>query len=168
MATTSKKPQDSRNDFLVYEVGYLLLPTLNDEKVAAAAGDFKSAVSEAGGSFIGEEYPKVRRLSYPVSKSIGGKKTPFESAYFGWIKFESAAAGAQKLKNFFGGDDRVLRFLLNKTVKDSVLARPKLVRPARPAEGGKAPVFKPSLEKEPAKPISDEELDTAIEKLVVK
>src|SRR5258708_36612471 len=73
----------------VYEIGYLLVPSLPAERIPEEAGRMRELVEKYGGTLIAEEDPKLRELSYPMQRMISHKRETFASAYFGWVKFKA-------------------------------------------------------------------------------
>ena len=72
----------------VYEVAFNIVPTLSDEALAAEFGNLKEALSKAGAPVISEQYPKTIPLAYTMNRVINNKNNKFNSAFFGWVKFE--------------------------------------------------------------------------------
>lgn len=140
----------------IYEIGYHLVPTLSEEDVALRVGDIQKLVSTHDGNVIGEEFPQMTDLAYTMRKMIAGKWEKYDTAYFGWIKFDTTSTEAQALNEDLRALDFVLRFILVKTVREAPVVRmaPKKEVAEKPKkEGGE-------------KPISPEEVDKAIDELV--
>jgi len=126
------------NDNRIYEVGYLVLPTLPEDKVAAAVGDLKAALEKSNAVVISDENPRVTRLAYSIEKVIDNKKNKFDTAYFGWVKFEAPAEAAQDLKGSLDRNEKFVRFMIIKTVRENTMAPKKVFRP----EGARRPSTK--------------------------
>ncbi|MBI3633019.1 MAG: 30S ribosomal protein S6 [Candidatus Vogelbacteria bacterium] len=142
----------------LYEVGYLLIPLIPEDKVADEVNTLRSYIESANGFIVGEDQPKMRRLSYSIKqRGVASKKLRFEDAYFGWIRFQASGADALKINDSFDKNDKVLRYILIKPVKD-VPRIPRLVTPAKP----KAEIVK----KEKKTVLSDQELDKEIDQLL--
>jgi ribosomal protein S6 len=139
----------------LYEVGYLLISTLSDEQVAEAAKAVRDVVESNGGSVTKEEAPKFKRLAYSMRKKIDTKYHDFDTAYFGYIIFESEATAVGSIESAVGALAPVLRRLV---VKDPVLDR--LVDADAVEEEDERPVAADVEE------VSDEELDKSIDKAV--
>src|SRR3989344_8989196 len=90
----TKGPQDSR----VYELGYLLVPTIPEEDVPVIYGNLKELVSSLGGSAISDEMPKMIPLAYAMTKVVNNARGKFNTAYFGWMKFTMGAEAVLELK----------------------------------------------------------------------
>jgi len=113
----------------VYEVSFNIVPTLADELVAAEFGNLKEALSKLGGSVIAEQYPKLINLAYEMNRVIANKNTKFNSAYFGWVKFEAPATAAPELKKALDRNENIIRFMIIKTVRENTMAPKKIFRP---------------------------------------
>jgi ribosomal protein S6 len=162
-----KKEESSLGDELqVYELGYHLLPTISLENLDKEVLAIKSVIEKNGALFIGEEgSPKTTQLAYSMNKVIGNKKTDFDTTHFGWIKFEANPESIVKIDTNLMAIENILRFLLIKSVRESKMISRK------PSIVGKIPqtakVSKPKG-KEVAEPISEKEVDKAIEELIVE
>ncbi|MEK7581959.1 MAG: 30S ribosomal protein S6 [Patescibacteria group bacterium] len=105
----------------IYEVGYLLAPSLPEEKLFQLVEDLKDAIVKDGGAIITEEFPKLRDLAYQISKIINRKKEIFGSALFGSVKFELEAENISNIKKHFESNEAVIRFLLITTVRENTM-----------------------------------------------
>ncbi|MEK7070694.1 MAG: 30S ribosomal protein S6, partial [Patescibacteria group bacterium] len=150
----------------VYEVGYHIVPAVPMESLQGEVENIKNFLAKEGAAITSEEFPKLIELAYSISKVISGAKRNFNTAYFGWIKFDAGEAPVAKIKKFFDENENILRFLLIKTVKESTLFTPKLFDTSTKEE---AKSSKNDLsEKEIKSPISQEELDKTIDKLIAE
>ena len=147
----------------VYELGLNLLPTIAEENVAAVFGDIKAVLEKSGAVFISEEYPKMRPLAYTMLKNEAGRNEKFNFAYFGWVKYELPKAKAEEVKEEIEKNKNILRFLIVKTVRENTLYSHKIVR----KEGEKAETKEEAPVVDVA-PMSEEEVDKAVEELVVE
>ena len=155
----------------VYEAGFHIVPSAPEAKISSEAESIKALIKKIGGELITDESPKKINLAYTMVKDIAGKKQRFDSAYFGWIKFEMKTDSIMKVKEGMDGNKNILRFLIIKTVKESTLA-PKTAVFAKD-EIQKKPKPKPILktddkDKDKGEKITQEELDKTIEELIVK
>jgi ribosomal protein S6 len=151
-------------DGRVYELSYLFVPLLAEETVAASFGNLKALLEKHGATFIGEEMPKMIELAYEMSRVIENKKTWFDNAYFGWIKFEIDPSEIAAIEEILLRDEQVLRYMTLKTVRENTMASKKPLREYRKrtsdkAEGG---------EEAPAAPMNKEEVDKQIDALVTE
>ncbi|OGG47337.1 hypothetical protein A2671_01490 [Candidatus Kaiserbacteria bacterium RIFCSPHIGHO2_01_FULL_49_13] len=170
MAERKEKTAETEDrEAKVYELGYLLVPTLEEEKIAGEAGVLKEVLQKAGGVFVAEEFPKKIPLAYAMAKEVGGKRAWHTNAYFGWMKYELSPAAAAELANDLKENESLLRFLLIQTVRESTMApkRPLYVKMEPPARTeGKTGVRKAAKPAGPA--MTEEELDRTIEELVIE
>lgn len=148
----------------VYEIGYLLVASLPEEKVASEVENLKSVLSKKGVEFIGEEIPELRPLAYSMVKKIGTANHKFDKGYFGWFKFEAKAGDINDIKKSFEENPHMLRMLLISTIKENTYL------------GKKSPVPMPEAPIEPSVeniatdtlvvPASVEDMDKSIDALV--
>lgn len=102
----------------VYEVGYLLLPSVPEERLETEVSTIKTMIKDAGGSLISEEDPKSRHLAYEMTKRIAGAIERYHDAYFGWIKFEVSADALPEMIATLDKSATILRYLLVKTTRE--------------------------------------------------
>ncbi|MDE1975038.1 MAG: 30S ribosomal protein S6, partial [Patescibacteria group bacterium] len=103
----------------IYEIGYLIAG-VPEERVTAEADAIRSAVSAAGASIMAEETPKHERLAYTMrKKTMSGSYDKFDSAHFGWLKFEAVSDKVEALKKQIEAMPAVLRMLLISTVREN-------------------------------------------------
>ncbi len=162
-----KNIKEDRSD--VYEIGYLLVSSIPEEKVASEAASLKEALSKKGAEFLGEEAPELRTLAYTMVKKIGTSNHRFDQGYFGWFKFELSVKEIEGIKKSFEENPNMLRMLLITTVKEntylgkkspsaSVIKAEEMVSPEVVAE--------PAKEAAPVAAASIEEMDKSIDAMV--
>lgn len=161
------KKEKGEGSLHAYEVGYHIVPAIPVENLANEVENIKNFLAKEGAVIISEEFPKMRELAYSISKTAGGIKRNFDTAYFGWIKFDAGEAPIAKIKKFFDENENILRFLLINTVRENTLYSPKIPDVVLVKEEPKA-AKKDSSEKEIKSPISQEELDKTIDKLIAE
>lgn len=151
----------------VYEVGYQIVPTIKEEDIDKAVGGIRAAIETAGGSFVSEGAPELMKLAYPIIRHEHGKNTSYDRGYFGWLKFESAPSMIKDLEETLKRDPNVLRSIVFRTVREETRARMKLatLREVRRTDTLKA---SPRKVEENAAPVSEEDLDKAIEGLTTE
>lgn len=156
---TEKGDQENK----IYEVGYLLVPELAESAVAESVGELKAlTLDKLGGIEISSEMPKAIELAYSMDKRIGSKIESYSRAYFGWLKFELPADNIGKVKAALEKNNKIIRFLIIKTVRESTMSVKKVfTRP--PIEMTRR---KPEIPTGPA--MTEEELDKTIEELVIE
>ena len=159
----NKITEVKESDQKVYEVGYLLVPSIPEENVPAMHGDLKELVSSFGGEPISDEIPRMLPLAYTISKVVSNVRGKWNNAYFGWVKFYIEAGQISKLKEKLDQDPNLIRFLLIKTVKENTIAAKRFMhrspthgRPVRERKEGDVPPV----------PINKEEIDKEIDAMV--
>jgi ribosomal protein S6 len=147
----------------IYELGYLLVPTLSEEDVPVTFGNLKELVSSLGGIAISDEMPKMLTLAYPMVKVISNIRNKFKTAYFGWVKFTMDSDKVLELKKRLDLDPNFIRFLILKTVKENTINAKRFVR-------GEVAHRKTKTDKngtdKTAVPIDKEEIDKEIDAMV--
>ncbi len=147
------------SDSRVYEVGYILVPTVREEDVAALYSNIKDLVSSLGGEAIADEMPRMTQLAYSMVKVVSNIRSKFNTGYFGWTKFSMDAGKVADLKKKLDLDPNILRYIIIKTVRENTIAAKRFVG----RDLHKKPAKK---EGEEAQPINKEELDQEIDAMV--
>jgi len=162
----------------IYEIGYLLVPTIAEDDVSKKVEEFRKTVESIKGRIIAEGKPMLKDLAYEMSIVVSNKKETYGSAYFGWIKFEGDANQIDVVNDDFKKDDEIIRFIITKTIlEDSYSIIEKII--ASESEQKNRVVVK---EKEEEKTIDlkkkkkeeeggtslEEGIDETIEKLIVE
>jgi ribosomal protein S6 len=145
----------------VYELGFLLVPSITEAGLAEAFGSVKELILSKGAVAISEEFPKLLTLAYTMEKTLNNKIERFTEGYFGWIKFEMEGSEAQALESTLRLREDVIRHLLIKTVRENTIAS-KRAFGIRRRPGSKDEV----KEKGTAPEMSKEQIDREIEALV--
>lgn len=154
-----EKGADSR----IYEVGYLLLPTLPEENIGKECGNLKEQIGSFNGEVISDGIPKMIPLVYSMEKVTANVRSKFNSAYFGWIKFAMDPEKVLELKKNLSQNPQLIRFLIFKTVKESTVAIKRFARDIT--------YHRPTVSKkrdQTAVPINKEEIDKEIEAMVAQ
>jgi ribosomal protein S6 len=146
----------------VYELGYLLVPTIAEENMSVVFGNLKELVSSFGGVHIADEMPKMIPLAYAMVKTVANVRNKFNTAYFGWVKFTMDSDKILELKKKLDLDPNFIRFLILKTVKENTIAAKRFVRGDVTHKRFKAK----TEDTENAAPINKEEIDKEIDALV--
>ena len=146
----------------VYELGYLLVPSIKEEDLSVSYGDIKELVSSFGGEIITDEMPKTIELAYPMQKVTLNVRHKFHTAYFGWVKFVMDSVKVLELKAKLDQSLNLIRFLIFKTVKENTIASKRFIR----GDSYKRPVLHKTPLNETAVPINKEEIDKEIDALV--
>ncbi len=146
----------------VYELGYLLVPTLSEENIPTVHGNLKELISSLGGAHISDEMPKTITLAYTMTKVVANVRNKFNTAYFGWTKFSMDTNKILELKKKLDLDPNIIRFLLLKTVKENTIVARRFVGRDMTHKRFKAKTD----EAENAAPINKEEIDKEIDALI--
>lgn len=157
-----EKEEVIEGELKVYELGYLLVPTLGEEEAPSVYGNMKELISNLGGQFIMDDMPKLIPLAYTMDKVIQNVRHKFDSAYFGWVKFEISADKVETLKKKLDLDINVIRFLIIKTVRENTITGKRF--------GEKSLIKKRNSQKEGEEvvEINKEEIDKEIDAMVVE
>jgi ribosomal protein S6 len=161
----NEEKQELDTELRVYEVGYLLLPYAEGENLAAQVGLIKEQIAKAGGTVFSDEDPRLITLAYPMFKVFSNKKTKFENAYFGWVKFDGDPKTVATIKKSIEALENVLRFTIIKTIRENTLIR----KPSFNSKPIAKPVMKEEVKEEAPKEVVNEvELDKEIEGLIIE
>lgn len=163
----TEKDSADKADNRVYELGYHIVSSIPEEKLAAEVTSIKDVLEGSGAVFIAEDFPKPKHLAYTMLKIVGAKHLKFDTAYFGWLKFEISPEALEAVKKTLERSDTILRFLLVKTVRESTLFVPKAPS-YRSAEPKPIPGLDVKKDAPVKSPISDAELDKTIDALVAE
>jgi ribosomal protein S6 len=147
----------------VYELGYLLVPTMSGEDIPVAYGNLKDLVVNLGGEIISDEMPKMMNLAYTMAKITQNIRNKFDTAYFGWVKFEINPDKVLELKKKLDIDPNFIRFLILKTVRENTIAAKRFIHKD---SRRKMPTIKKEGENETIVPINKEEIDKEIDAMV--
>lgn len=111
----------------VYEVGFHIVPAVSPEKLPAEVDAIKALLDGNKATIISEEFPKLRNLTYTMVKVIGPVRNKYDTAYFGWIKFEAGVEEILEIKKGMDANEKVLRYLLIKTARENTLYGAKIL-----------------------------------------
>jgi len=106
-------------ELAIYEIGYLILPSIPEDRLSDVVGAIGKVIAKEGGVEINAEAPFKWPLAYPMSKTIGASRYVLTDAYLGWIKFEVDRAKAPVIKAGVEKIEQVLRFLLVKAPRET-------------------------------------------------
>ena len=147
----------------VYELGYLLVPTIAGEDIPKTYGDLKELIMATfHGVIISDEIPKMITLAYPMQKVISNVRNKFSTAYFGWTKFTMDSKQILELKKRLDLDSQIIRFLIIKTVKENTIATKRFIH----RETKRPFVVKKSEGDKVLTPVEKEKIDEEIDALV--
>ncbi|MHB1330916.1 MAG: 30S ribosomal protein S6 [Minisyncoccota bacterium] len=103
----------------VYELGYLVLPSIPEDGLSDVVNAIKGIIKKSGGVEIASENPIKFDLAYTMSKVVGARKYVVDDAYIGWVKFEVEPSSTLEINEAVKGLDEVLRFLLIKAPRET-------------------------------------------------
>lgn len=103
----------------VYELGYLVLPSVTEENVSKVVSNLVSIIEKAGGKPLDFEDPYLETLAYAMSKTIGARKYVVNDAYVGWMKLEVTPDTIESIKKAVDAVEEILRSLLIKVPRET-------------------------------------------------
>ncbi|MFA5773103.1 MAG: 30S ribosomal protein S6 [Candidatus Paceibacterota bacterium] len=159
--TEENTPEEVEFRVSVYEVGYILVPTIAEENLGGEVTLFKDMFTENGAVFISDEYPKLIELAYEMSRAINNKKQKFSYGYFGWVKFECTTIEAKVIKDILDKNEKLVRYLMIKTVRENTMS----IRRSYSKQDGRS--RRPIQKHEAIEKINEETIDREIDALVV-
>lgn len=163
--TLSGAHLEAEEELKVYELGYLIVPTVPEEHLAGEVQKIKDVIVREKGTLVSDESPKLRTLAYTIVKHVAGRNIKCDRAFFGWIKFIMRPEGMAAIKESFDANDKILRSILVKTVKEHTMYGARQFVPKTEA----APIQTPKkVQKEELSPTSMAEIDKEIEGLVIE
>lgn len=115
-----RNSEDDQEGLSVYELGFLVLPSIPEDKLSRVTEAIRKAIIKEGGAEIDAEAPFKEALAYTMSKTIGASRYVLSDAYLGWIKFEVDRAKVPTIKADIEKIEEVLRFLLIKAPRETV------------------------------------------------
>ena len=152
----------------VYEVGYLVVPSVPEEKVTDEVSSLHEEIKKNGGEIISEDFPKLRELSYSMSKAVESKKQNYDDAYFGWVKFEMPVTGLSKVEEYLKQSNNILRHLTMKTVRENTMFSERMPNIEKDSADLSAKDEQgPTPPKEEKKVALEDDIDKSIEALVI-
>jgi len=115
MSTT----EDHKENTQVYEIGYLVLPSIPEDKLQEVVNSIREIIKKEGAEELDSESPFKQNLAYTMSKTVGASRYVVNDAYVGWMKFESEPQATVAIKAGLEKIDSLLRFLIVKTTKET-------------------------------------------------
>ena len=104
----------------VYELGYLVLPSVPEENVPQVVSKIVSIVEKSEAKTLDSENPFLQPLAYAMSKTIGARKYIVNEAYIGWVKFEARPDQIETIRTAIEKIEEILRSLLIKAPRETV------------------------------------------------
>jgi len=130
--------EDRQGDSLVYELSYLLLPSIPEENLSEVVTKIEKVIEEKGGQKIDGENPFLRELAYQMSKVVGASRYVVKNAYIGWVKFELPAEASaeeglshpvEEIKESVEKMQEIIRFLLVKAERETKFTFASTMKP---------------------------------------
>lgn len=161
----NKIDEVTKDTLTVYEVSYLLLPSLTEGQVSDKATSLREMLSSFGGAIITYEDPILIDLAYPMLKVVQTSRHKVHTSYFGWVKFEIGKDGIEKVKKALDSDLDTVRYLIIKTVRENTLlnGKMKFQKEEKVVKEEEVDDIAPEVLKE----VASEELDKSIDEMVV-
>jgi len=157
------KDEKSEGRTQIYELGYHIVPTVPENDLPSEVSALTGVILEKGGIMISDERPMLRPLAYTLYGNGPSGKAGFNNAYFGWVKFEAPIGEIKAIEAEVAKNQKILRFLLVKTVRESTLYGARIAQNAK-MQGGER---KPEAPAAAAKPkMTEAEMDKTIDELV--
>jgi small subunit ribosomal protein S6 len=162
---TSSQANSPKETRPIYEVGFHVVPTVNEAEVPAVVEKIRALLSKGDAEIISEGAPQRMRLAYTIERATSGKREKYDEAYFGFIKFASEREHIAALEAHLRADHSILRYLLVETVREDIMAAPRRVTFASDRLEGET-IKKPAQAPEKAGEVSEEDLEKSIDALV--
>jgi ribosomal protein S6 len=160
-SSQANSPKDSRP---VYEVGYHIVPTVEEEKVGEVVEKIRGVLANAGAEIVKDQFPQKASLAYTVERSVSGKREKYNDAYFGFIKFATARESVASLEEMLRTSKEILRYLLIETTREEPVISRRAVYSSNRLEG--ETIKKPTTTPEESGEVSEEDLQKSIDALV--
>lgn len=118
-----KKEIETEIDSRVYETAVLIVDSMSENEALDKYNTIKQYIADIGASFISEELPYLRELSYEMVRVIKNQNVRFNQAYFTWIKYEIPADKVPEaniaLKKKLDLDEEIIRYMTVSTVAEN-------------------------------------------------
>lgn len=105
----------------VYEIGFHLIPRMSEDEVPSHVDEIKAILDKAGAEIISEGFPTLIDLAYAISTTVSGTKEEFDTAYFGWIKFDADPAVIENIDEHAREKQEIVRFIIIKTLREDTV-----------------------------------------------
>ncbi|MCA1806883.1 MAG: 30S ribosomal protein S6 [Actinobacteria bacterium] len=103
---------DTNENITIYEIGFLLAPTIPEDQVKAIETDMHKQITDAGGDIVASQSPEMRELSYEIEVKDEGEKRHYSRGQFGWVQFNLEPHQVDDIEKIFITSDDVIRHLL--------------------------------------------------------
>lgn len=161
-SSQANSPKETRP---IYEIGFHVVPTIDEAGAAKVAEMIKSAVMKGDAEVISEAAPQRMRLSYTIERATSGSREKYDEAYFGFIKFATDRENIPAIEAMLRGTREVLRYLLAQTVREDLVSTPRRATFTSDRLEGET-IKKPVAEPEKGGEVSEEDLNKSLDALV--
>lgn len=157
---------------MIYEVGYIILPTIAEDGVAPEVSRLKEILGSVEAKVVSDEYPVLISLQYEMTKRIDTKNVHFDKGYFGWIKFEAGSETIETIKKQLDLNKAILRYIIISTVRENTISSKKpfasslITRSSRSVKEvneEKLPIDEDAVDLEIDRLVNDEDTEEVIE-----
>jgi ribosomal protein S6 len=170
-ADKGPKMQTKTDTSKFYELGYILVPSLDQASATKEMDRIGELFTSRGGQYISGEMPVLIDLEYQMVKVIHAHREKCDQGYFGWMKFEIETEAINEIKKALDLSDSMLRYLLIKTVGENTLLNGKMsLALGDDKRKGFDDVSEEEIEamkEEAPVEVNQEELDKSIDDLVI-
>lgn len=115
----SKENMPANEDKTLYEVGLHLVPTIAEEGSEKEFNTIKKLIETHNGEVVSESKPAFLKLAYTIVKSVDSKNYKYDTAFFGWVKFNATGADILELQSELDLNGNIVRYMILKTTKDA-------------------------------------------------
>ncbi len=113
------KEIETEIDSRVYETAILIVDSMSDSQALDKYNAIKQSIADLGASFISEELPYLRELSYEMVRVIKNQNVRFDHGYFAWIKYNLAPLSVISIDKKLALDEEIIRYATVKTVAEN-------------------------------------------------
>ncbi|MBI2064319.1 MAG: 30S ribosomal protein S6 [Candidatus Yanofskybacteria bacterium] len=138
-----------------YELGFHLLPEMEEEQIGEKIQEIEGTITKLGGAVISSRQPKRQHLSYPIDHK--------NYSYFGVFNFKMPTEGTDQLRNTLKLDETVLRSLILKVKENQKVLRALKDHSVKPRTRTHTP---PKAESKPKEEIKPEVMEKQIEEVI--
>lgn len=118
MSEENKVIETNDETITLYEIGIHLIPTL-EEKTQEVFDSMKKILEKNGATITESSNPVLIPLAYTIVKNVESKNFKYDTASFGWIKFNLNTELVEKLKEELALQSDILRYVILKTEAES-------------------------------------------------
>ena len=113
------KEIETEIDSRVYETAILIIDSMTESQALDKYNAIKQSIADLGASFISEELPYLRELSYEMVRVIKNQNVRFDHGYFAWIKYSLSPERVISINKKLALDEEIIRYVSVKTVAEN-------------------------------------------------